>query len=652
MQLARENSIPKFCRFYPSHTQSTDLVTNHYRIGVHWHPYESKNARSIRDPQNFPLHWQASTQSDPPNFALHMAKVTRTGRLRVDLHRQLSEDELKYTLPHLIERTRFDEFSDYEMAYGNNNVPRWNIRAYEPSGLSWLPAVKSARASATMNPAAYVRDVIDGFARFHNPADLWAREDWLEFLDLQQSQLGSQFSSGFGPDEDDSLLGSLLAAQARKFPLEAKNLAASMRVIAETVVAYRVLQVQTPQLLALGITQAKIDADQKELGDIVGAMLDARKKYIETGDIDVEDEPFAAFDSKQDLDTNVNQIPQQYKVEFQPSDLTTISAMLRKLKPVQQNVKLDGNEVNQLQAELLALDALRRPFTPQEKQRKAFIVARLWVLRDSGVQAVVNISTTIISDAEKSKTQIVTLQNEVKASSAKAEKAVTDAQNALDTAAEKVRKANTTEGITQATKEKVAAKKATAEQNLTVAQAQLATVEADNAKKNAAIKKQSDETRAKLKTLAADLNTSVSDAKIPELARRKLTPTTRQSAVYQRAVSIATIDLMEKELTKMRFMPSDAKMKALNVKDREIMLNRANERNEQVRDAINTIENVRMQLRASDLVDKLEPIAGRGTLPFALAADKESELLTQNEATQEFVASEDFDRQLSRIFAL
>ena len=651
MQIARDNSIPKFCRFYASHEQSTNLATNHYRIGVFWHPYESSRARSIRDPVNYPLHATASAQANPPDFAIHTRSQRRSGgggRERVSFSKQLLDAEMKYTSPFYIERSRFDEFADYEMAYGNNKVPRWNIRAYEPSGQSLLPRVRTARATPSSNPEAYVKDVLDGFVRFADPTDRWTQDEWLDFVELEQSRLSAQASRGYDTDNSDELIGSLLAAQARSSPLEASNLFASMKMVAEIVVAKEVLMAQAPALRKVGIDQKSIDRDEFELNELAWQMLNVRAKYMSTGDIDIDDEPLAGFDSKHDLGYEVNELADDERIKLTPNDRISIGLMLVKLKPFVAKLPAQPRELDDLIFKRDELFKKTTP-TPAQQKEKLKIVRRIAVLTSGGVTPVLNTATTIITEAERAKVAILDIRRDVKQSGETAQKATADAFAEKLAAKKKLDDAKLAD---EATKLKLKAEFDAADAKSTAATKTFNDLLDANIVKTTKAQILEKTTLVKLITVVNTINETIKDTKIPESVGRKLLPTVRTGEVYQRAVLLTMVDLVEKELERMRFLPDASDLNKLPQEDQEKLIRREHVRKGQVADAIATIENVRTQLRPSGAVYKLGAVAGQGTVHFAQASmDRKKPFLERNDVGYTYTASSDTQRGLNALLA-
>jgi pyridoxal biosynthesis lyase PdxS len=102
---------------------------------------------------------------------------------------------------------------------------------------------------------------------------------------------------------------------------------------------------------------------------------------------------------------------------------------------------------------------------------------------------------------------------------------------------------------------------------------------------------------------AESLNKKDEEYDIPRGARRAL-QLKRGTEFYERAVSLITVDLVEKELASMKFAKQA-------------------EGTKNVEDAISIIENVRLQL-PDNSIHELTRVAGRGSLPFALSSTSSS----------------------------
>jgi len=493
-----------------------------------------------------------------------------------------------------LERTRFAEFGDYEAAYGGTSTPfRW-ARAYQPSGLSMLPPVVTAVATPLSDPAGYVNNMLNAFSRFYDPNDALTRDDWNRYVDLTGSRLGAQYSTGFGPNGDSDVLGAMLNSRAQK--LTPDDLQASMRLLAQKVVERSVIDAKTPAELGITAEGKKHDIDYYD--DFIGRVLDVRRFYLQTGDILPEDEMFAGFDSKQDADTDVSQIPQSTKVVFSPAEKANVFLMIQRLREVVKDTSPktpnDVDVVLRLMKDLDTRIGNRQPTEP-ERKLKFQLSLRLAQLTSQGFLKSRSDVSTKLAGYEKAQVGLVQRRADNNREILAQNLEVNEAE--VRVAAAEAAAVATAVGSAA---RRIANKKLNDERTIRRAAV---------LKKDALLKEmenidgEESQTVSELEKMAASLNTATENVVTPASVRRALA-TKKNSDDYQRAVSLVTIDLVEKELASMNF-----KDQTQGRKD--------------VTDAISIIEKVRGQLPAASIYE-LSRVSGRGSLPFALKSTSSS----------------------------
>jgi len=567
MQLARDFSIQVYCEFYPSHQAGTHLTTDHHRIGVFYHPYDTRD-RQV------------------PFESLHLPK---SGRMPVSYWRHMRNAEARYRQSQGLERTRFSEFSDYESAYGGTSTPFSQARAYQPSGLSMLPPVVAAVATPLSDPGGYVNSMLDAFGRFYNPVDALTREDWNRFVDLNGTFLGAQYGSGFGTDGDLDINQAMLNARAHR--LKPENLEISMRFLAEKIADRVVIASKTPA--QLGITAEGKQDDLDYYDGFIGQMLRARREYITRGDIDAEDEMFAGFDSTEDPDENVNNKPPLEKIDLTPADLADSELILEKLNTFLKNTAVKPkSEIDKIRTELEDLKkATERRDRTAAESKKIFELSREYALQTSfGYQETRTVATTQVEDFERAKVGIYSRYGKIKYNREKLDRNIPKLHEALDKA-----RAKYNAKINPSNEKELK----TAEQNYKNAQEEKTRLD-DKATKEYDL---NENLKLEMARYAESLNKKDEEYDIPRGARRAL-QLKRGTEFYERAVSLITIDLVEKELAEMKFAKQA-------------------EGTKNVEDAISIIEKVRLQL-PDNSIHELTRVAGRGSLPFALSSTSSS----------------------------
>lgn len=567
MQLARDFSIQVYCEFYPSHQAGTHLTTDHHRIGVFYHPYDTRD-RQV------------------PFESLHLPK---SGRMPVSYWRHVRNAEARYRQSQGLERTRFSEFSDYESAYGGTSTPFSHARAYQPSGLSMLPPVVAAVATPLSDPGGYVNSMLDAFGRFYDPVDALTRDDWNLFVDLNGSFLGAQYGSGFGPDGDLDINQAMLNARAHR--LKPENLEISMRFLAEKIADRVVIESKTPA--QLGITAEGKQDDLDYYDGFIGQMLRARREYVTRGDIDAEDEMFAGFDSKEDPDETVNNKPPLEQITLTSVDLKKSSVILQKLKTFLANTAVKPkNETDKILADLEALKKATQGRTrTAAESKKIFELSRQYALQTSlGFVKTRQIATTRVQDFERARAAIVKRADVIDNRKPVLAKEITALEEKDQKALDKYNKQKNVENLRSRNK---------ALRELEAAKLEMKTLETNYQKEvqlNQTLK-------LDMVEYAESLNKKDEEYDIPRGARRAL-QLKRGTEFYERAVSLITVDLVEKELASMKFAKQA-------------------EGTKNVEDAISIIENVRLQL-PDNSIHELTRVAGRGSLPFALSSTSSS----------------------------
>lgn len=572
MQLARDYSIQVYCEFYPSHEAGTHLSTDHHRIGVFYHQYDTRSRLA-------------------PFESVHLPK---SGRLPLSYWRHMRNAEARFRQSQGLERTRFAEFGDYEAAYGGTSTPfRW-ARAYQPSGLSMLPPVFTAVATPLSDPAGYVNNMLNAFSRFYDPNDALTRDDWNRYVDLTGSRLGAQYSTGFGPNGDSDVLGAMLNSRAQK--LTPDDLQASMRLLAQKVVERSVIDAKTPAELGITAEGKKHDIDYYD--DFIGRVLDVRRFYLQTGDILPEDEMFAGFDSKQDANTDVSQIPQSTKVVFSPAEKANVFLMIQRLREVVKDTSPktpnDVDVVLRLMKDLDTQIGNRKPTEP-ERKFKFQLAQRYAQLTSQGFLKSRSDVSKELAGYEKAQVGLVQRRADNNREILAQNLEVNEAE--VRVAAAEAAAVATAVGSAA---RRIANKKLNDERTIRRAAV---------LKKDALLKEMTNidgeesQTVSELEKMAASLNTATENVVTPASVRRALA-TKKNSDDYQRAVSLVTIDLVEKELASMNF-----KDQTQGRKD--------------VTDAISIIEKVRGQLPAASIYE-LSRVSGRGSLPFALKSTSSS----------------------------
>jgi hypothetical protein len=497
--------------------------------------------------------------------------------------------EARYRQSQGLERTRFSEFSDYESAYGGTSTPFSHARAYQPSGLSMLPPVVAAVATPLSDPGGYVNSMLDAFGRFYDPVDALTRDDWNLFVDLNGSFLGAQYGSGFGPDGDLDINQAMLNARAHR--LKPENLEISMRFLAEKIADRVVIESKTPA--QLGITAEGKQDDLDYYDGFIGQMLRARREYVTRGDIDAEDEMFAGFDSKEDPDETVNNKPPLEQITLTSVDLKKSSVILQKLKTFLANTAVKPkNETDKILADLEALKKATQGRTrTAAESKKIFELSRQYALQTSlGFVKTRQIATTRVQDFERARAAIVKRADVIDNRKPVLAKEITALEEKDQKALDKYNKQKNVENLRSRNK---------ALRELEAAKLEMKTLETNYQKEvqlNQTLK-------LDMVEYAESLNKKDEEYDIPRGARRAL-QLKRGTEFYERAVSLITVDLVEKELASMKFAKQA-------------------EGTKNVEDAISIIENVRLQL-PDNSIHELTRVAGRGSLPFALSSTSSS----------------------------
>lgn len=571
MQLARDRSLPRDCKFYPSHEAGTHLSTNHYRIGVFWHPYDTRDRNA-------------------PFESIHLPK---SGRMPVSFWRDVVERRARFRQPQGLENSKYFEFADYEASYGTS-TPLTQMRAYQPPGLGLIPAVFVAPSNPATNPVGFVSDVLRGFVRFYEPDSVFTRDDWNRINDLSGSVLGAQYQTGFGPNGDLDIVSAMLAAKANK--LSSDDLATGMRLLAEKVVERAAIAAKTPAELGIPADAKKHELDY--LDDFIGRILDVRRGYLKTGDIAPDDEMFAGFDSQQDADEDVSKTPKTSKLKFTDAEKQSTRFMIERLRKFVADTSPKPTEIDQVAAQLRALDAAIGRGQPTDAQRKEKFKLNLRYaqLSSQGFAQARQSTTTKINDIEKAH---VAIQRKIKAIDGDLKTLLEQ----IDNAQKEVNAAR--EALTEV--KGVKAKK-TAQANIKQKTTQQEVLESQlSEKKREGLAEQGKglQLRINLQKLASELG-EVDEAVQTPPAVRRLFANKRGTKLYERAVSLAMADLVERELASFDY-PAETRGK----------------RRAEVEDAISTIENVRVQL-PSGSERELSRFSGLGTLPFALSSTSSS----------------------------
>lgn len=619
MQRARDFSEAQFHRFYPSHEDRTSLTTNHVEIGVFYHPYHRADSRFIRDRTQFPLHQQASAERTPPDFALH----SRPGGARDSVFeaqrraRRAARGEANPLL--LGTRSGYDEFADYETAY-NNSVPPWHLRAIDASQQRLLPVFVAHQASPTQNPIGYMNSVLDGFARFERPEDLLTADEVRYANDLLGSSLDARFSSGYGPDGQDSLVGSLL--NAKRGRLEPDNLFANMRLLAEKVLERKVLETQKP--IDLNLTPEAYANELTILDQFIGNILSVRAQYMASGDVGVEDEMFANFDSKQDADDAVDVVPSAFNFAYAPADLNNTKLMLLRLKRFSKaEIPNVPNRLDAAIAEHRQLEQLKTPSAEQTKRKRELSRLIAQLSQVEGLRQSQALARTVVSEAERAQVAIAkretTSTNELNR--------VVDELNSLEQELdEKNARLAKFKGGGLARKE-LEKEIADLYRRLANANTRFAKTQRDFAK----IQTDKSANQERLKAAVIGVSDEVQKTRGVQSFRKRLPPVERKTALrpalYERAVALTMVDLVEKELRALQF---------------------ATDKRAQIDDAVSTIENVRFQLPDGSK-HELARFAGRGTLPFALAATSSS--LSTGDVTTNYALSSQTQNAIRQLIA-
>lgn len=616
MQRARDYSEARFCRFYPAHEDRTSLTTNHVEIGVFFHPYHSKSSRQIRDSKRFPLHLEASREEDPPDFALHA--LPPGGRESVFSSDRRRRERAKFKNPFLIGPSQYDEFDDYERAY-NNSVPRWHLRAIAPDP-QLLPVLVSHQPSASSNPIGYMSSVLNGFARFDNPDELLTNDEVKQLNDLLGSSLDARYDTGYGPDGTDSLIGSLL--NAKRSRLDPDNLFANMRLLSEKVLERKVLESQTP--LDLNLTPEAYANELTQLDEFVQNILSVRKQYMASGDVGIDDEMFANFDSKQDADDATDVSPSAFNFAYAPADLTNVDLMLLRLKRFSKaEIPNAPNRLDVAIAEHRQLEQLR-VLTDAQKARKKELSRMIAQLSQvDGLKQTQNLAKTVVQESERAKVAIAKRETTNRQDFARLQASL--AKLEVDIAAKQAQLAKmTSRGAPrkQLEKELAELKRVAGEENT-----RFIRLQADFAK----LQKEKVDNLERLKQTVVTVSNEVQKTRGVQSLRKRLPPVERKTPLrpelYERAISLVMVDLVEKELRAMDF---------------------ATDKRAQIDDAVSTIENVRFQLPDGSKRE-LARFAGRGSLPFALVATSSS--LSTADVTTKYTPASQTQTTINQLIA-
>lgn len=580
---------------------ATPLTTNHVEIGVFWHPYHKKNSRLIRDSETFPLHRQAARDENPPNFAVHALRPN--GRQPVRGARAPN--------PFFSKPFQYDEFDDYEHAY-NNSVPPWNLRAIGPDR-PLLPVRVSHQPLARSNPIGYMESVLDGFVRFDDPRELLTEEEINRLQDPSDS------------DNIDSLVGSIL--NARRSKLNPDNLFASMRLLAEKVLERAVFSSQTPAKLGVGEQEYK--RELADLDNLIGSILSVRKEYLKTGDIKPDEELFADFDSKQDADDFVNDGLLELGLDNNDDDdyddfPTETEIIIKKLRSFSASkILIRGNELDVATAEKEQLEKLSSP-TQEQRTRKFELTKRIAILsQDRGLRPTRDLARTVVKDFEKAKTAIASKRAGVEKDEQAAKK------DAKSTAAEVKQLEEDLRVLKSRGQDESDVKK-----ELGGAKTRLRIIQNRFLRFKTTRKEIEDETRdieREAKKGYENVTESLKRTRgLPRLNTRlssrprKITP---KPELYERAISLVVVDLVEKELRSLQFRT---------------------DKRAQIDDAVSTIENVRFQLPDGSK-HLLARFAGRGTLPFALVASDST--LSVEEVTKDYTPATQTQTAINQLIA-
>ena len=601
MQEARDFSLPIFSRFYPSFEQSRQTHTHDYRIGVFYDPYDPLLQRKYRGPIKQWNYWrqleeEAKTpfRSSARSYA-HNSNYNRDPQATPEFNDQPRRD--------YVQLTRFSEFHNYERTYGNFRNTRWNLRGL-PATRPLLKRLQAIVATPKSNPRAFVNQVLDEFAEFYDPDDRLTREDLIVEVDL----LGSVIQSNYSQE----MIGSILNARRRR--LEEGQVAGNMRWLAEKVLEWKVLEAQTAN--ALGLDDTEYDKRLELALAPIEAGLEVRRKLLLTGDIQPNDEYLAGIDSKQDEDEDVDEEPEEFNFKLKPEDVLRPDILLQKLKRVT-NVGLTGvpNELDLAILEKRELERRGQPTAAIARQIAHLRVSKKLVETQEHAKVVVG-------ETERGNAAILVRRqrlDQLQQIAADAAKRVNDTAVALTAA--KIAKQDTTD-LERAFRDREKEFEDRVDENLTV--------------EHGIVQDEDDINRnlyAEALAVAQKIHEGRGIANLKQFLPKGGAST--DIALYERAVSLVTADLVEEELKALRF-PNEARMAEaqrkwalLGAYDDATELKKEYEDAQQsavtaqhgnkVREAVQLIEMTRVQLPRDSLVE-LALFAGRGTLPFALAS--------------------------------